>query len=114
MEQPTEQCVQIVRFTSTLPLVSSSLASALLIIEKGICEATAAPPTPTPERLRKVRRSIVLTAIVERPRDRRGWATAWLVALRVRSMERSSNLGGAVVVVDMRGCLIAARRALVA
>src|SRR6266850_886347 len=114
MEQPTEQCVQIVRLTSILPLVSSSFASTLPTIEKGNCEATAAPPTPTPERLRNVRRSIVLTAIAERPRDRRGWATAWLAALRVRSMERSSNLGGAVVVVDVRGLLITTRRALVA
>src|SRR3954468_14005008 len=111
--QPTEQCVQTERLTSILPAVISSLASALPIIENGICEAPAAPPTPTPERLRKVRRSIVLMAMLDRPRDRRGCPTAWLVALRVRSMACSSNLGGAVIVGGVRGFLITARRALV-
>src|SRR3954462_879058 len=58
MAQPTEQCVQTVRFTSTLP-VCSSFASALPITENGSCEATAPAPTVTPERLRNDRRSIV-------------------------------------------------------
>src|SRR5207237_7949712 len=71
IEQPTEQCVHTVRLTLILPLVCSSFASALPSIEKGSCEATAAPPTPTPERLRNVRRSIVLTSTPESPRERR-------------------------------------------
>src|SRR3954469_20973125 len=110
--QPTEQCVQTVRFTSTLA-PASSFAWASCIIENGSCDATAPAPTVTPERLRKARRSMVFTAIDERPRDRRGWATAWLVALRVRSMGYSSNLGGTVVVVDVLAGLIALRCTLV-
>src|SRR5678815_509279 len=110
--QPTEQCVQTERFTSTLPS-ASSLASACWIIENGSCEATAPAPTVTPERLRNARRSMIFSGMEASPRDRRGWATAWLVALRVRSMVCSSNLGGAVVVVDVRAGLVAARRTLV-
>src|SRR5437660_12194718 len=83
IEQPTEQCVQTVRLTSILPLVCSSFASAVPSIEKGSCEATAAPPTPTPERLRNVRRSIVLTSTPESPRERRPCGAVVLVAWRV-------------------------------
>src|SRR3954469_11731132 len=85
MAQPTEQCVQTERFTSALP--SSALACASPIMLKGSCEATAPAPSVIPERLRNARRSIVL--LVGRPRERRAWGTASLVALRVSSMERS-------------------------
>src|SRR5690349_9972724 len=84
---------------------------------KGSCDATAPAPSVTPERLRKLRRSIVLARTPERPRARRDWgraAAAAPEALRVRSMRNSSNLGGAVVVVDVLGGVIAARGALVA
>src|SRR2546421_231998 len=99
IEQPTEQCVQTVRLTSILPLVRSSFASASRIIENGSCDATAAPPTPTPERLRKVRRSMVFASTPDNPFARRARGPAVLVALRVSSMTVSSDLGGAVVVV---------------
>src|ERR1700682_4737291 len=110
--QPTEQCVQTVRLTSTLPS-SSFFASAWPIMLKGSCEATAPAPTVTPERLRNVRRSMVFASTPESPRDRRVWGTASLVALRVSSMWGSSNLGSAVVVVHVLGGLIAARSTLV-
>src|SRR2546425_3010152 len=113
IEQPTEQCVHTVRLTSILPLVCSSFASALPSIENGSCEATAAPPTPTPERLRNVRRSIVLTSTPESPRERRPCGAAVLVALRVISMAVSSDLGRAVVVVHVLALLVAARSTLI-
>src|SRR5438105_4480285 len=71
IEQPTEQCVHTVRFTSICPLVSSSFASALPIIEKGSCAATAPAPTLTPERFRNVRRSMVVASIPEGFREAR-------------------------------------------
>src|SRR3954469_11611302 len=111
--QPTEQCVHTVRLTSILPLVISSLASAAPIMLNGSCEATAPAPTATPERLRKARRSSVFTGMADSPRARRAEATASPVALRVSSMSSSSDLGGAVVVVDVRAGLVAARRTLV-
>src|SRR6185503_17299053 len=46
--QPTEQCVQTVRFTSILP-PSSFFASAVPIMLNGSCDATAPAPTVTPE-----------------------------------------------------------------
>src|ERR1051325_5372720 len=58
---PTEQWVQTVRFTSGLPS-ASVFASAWPIMLNGSCEATAPAPTVMPERFRKSRRSIVLTA----------------------------------------------------
>src|SRR5436190_17614133 len=67
-----------------------------------------------PERLRKVRRSIVLASAPETPRARRDCGAAWPAALRVRSMRISSDLRGAVVVVDVLGNLVAPRRTLVA
>ena len=70
-EHPTEQCVQTVRLTSTLAAVSA--ASALPSMLNGSCVATAPAPTETPERLRKVRRSIVLPSTPERLRERRDW-----------------------------------------
>src|SRR5687767_11541268 len=68
--QPTEQCVQTVRLTSTLP-AGASAASTLPIMLNGSCAATAPAPTDTPERLRNVRRSIVLPSTPERLRERR-------------------------------------------
>src|SRR3954471_10318055 len=111
--QPTEQCAQTERLTSILPLVSASFASALRITENGSCEATAAPPTPTPERLRNVRRSIVLAPTLDTARASRARGASWVVALRVSSMAVSSDLGGAVVVVHVLARLVAARRTLV-
>src|SRR5688572_2636538 len=59
-EQPTEQCVHTVRLTSTVPPVWVSAARAFPIIENGSWLNAAPAPTPIPERLRNVRRSIVL------------------------------------------------------
>ena len=63
MAQPTEQWVHTVRLTSTLPCGLTSAASALPIMAKGnwlaMAETAALVPTVTPERLRKVRRSMV-------------------------------------------------------
>src|SRR5688572_27333208 len=109
---PTEQCVHTVRFTSSLP-AAGSCASALPIMLNGSCDATAPAPTPMPERLRKVRRSIVFAMAPAAARARRDCGAAWVLALRVRSMLVSSDLRRAVVVVDVLGDLVAARRALV-
>jgi hypothetical protein len=72
MAQPTEQCVHTERLTSILP-ADSSAASALPIMLNGNCEANAPAPAATPERFRKVRRSIVFASIPERLRERRPW-----------------------------------------
>src|SRR5258708_3358811 len=111
-EQPTEQCVHTVRFTSTVPC--SPFASAVPIIQNGNCAATAPAPTPTPEPFRNVRRSMIFAGTPETPRESRPCGAAWLLALRVNSMGRSSDLGGAVVVADVLARLVAARRALIA
>src|SRR5260221_9465754 len=111
MAQPTEQCVHTVRLTSILPLVCST-ASAVPIIENGSCAATAPAPTVTPERCRNARRSMVFAGTIGIARDRRAWGTAWLLALRVRSIAGSSNLGGAVVVADVLARVITASCAL--
>src|SRR5438067_1981651 len=102
--QPTEQCVHTVRLTSSWP--PSSFASARPMMLNGSCAATAAPPMPTPERLRNARRSIVAPSTPENPRDKcectaRDCDAALDVALRVNSMALSSDLRGAVVVVDV-------------
>src|SRR5262245_6287950 len=65
--QPTEQCVHTVRFTSILPASFCACASPIML--NGSCEATPAAPAVMPERLRKVRRSMVLAAIPASPRD---------------------------------------------
>ena len=65
--QPTEQCVQTVRLTSSLPS-ASVLASASPTMLNGSCEATAPAPTVRPERLRNVRRSIVFAIGIVRDR----------------------------------------------
>src|SRR5205823_3682430 len=111
IEQPTEQCVHTVRFTSSLP--ASPLASARPIMLNGICDTTAPAPALRPVRLRKVRRSIVLASTPDNPRARRGCGAALLVALRVNSMAVSSDLGRAVVVAHVLARLIAARCTLV-
>src|ERR687884_1722278 len=107
IEQPTEQCVHTVRFTSSLP--PSSFASARWMMLKGSCDATAALPTPTPERLRNVRRSMVFASTPDNPRASLACGETLAVALRVNSIAVSSDLGGAVVVADVLARLIAAR-----
>src|SRR5437763_455733 len=67
IEQPTEQCVQTVRLTSTLR--GSSAAFALPIMLYGSCVAKAAPPATRPERFRNDRRSSV--PALPSARDRR-------------------------------------------
>ena len=74
---------------------------------------TGPPPAPTPERLRKVRRSMVFASTPGTWRARREWEAAAAVAFLVSSMAGSSDLRGAVVVVDVLARLVAARRALV-
>src|SRR5687768_16060788 len=91
MAQPTEQCVQTVRFTSVLTFSCALAASAAPIMLNGSCEATAPAPTVTPERRRNVRRSMVFASTPDRPRARRDWEAAAalaavLVDLRVSSM----------------------------
>src|SRR2546427_578858 len=116
LEEPITNSASGPPFSLSLRISSSFLemsSSAWPSIENGSCEATAAPPTPTPERLRNVRRSIVLTSTPESPRERRPCGAAVLVALRVSSMAVSSDLGRAVVVVHVLALLIAARSTLV-
>jgi hypothetical protein len=72
MAQPTEQCVHTERLTSILP-ADGSAASALPIMLNGNWLANAPAPAATPERFRKVRRSIVFASIPERLRERRPW-----------------------------------------
>src|SRR5512135_1223043 len=113
MAQPTEQCVHTVRRTSTLPLAAgASAASERPIMLNGSWVASAPAPTVNPDRLRNVRRSIVLARTPDTLRARRGWATAVAADFLVSSMAPSSNLGGAVVVIDVLRGLVAAGRAL--
>src|SRR5258706_7779269 len=110
--QPTEQCVQTVRLTSILPAgASAALASPIML--KGICAATAPAPAVMPERLRKVRRSIVLARTPFSPCERRDCGATLPFAFLVSSMARLLDLGGAVVVLDVLADLVAAGRALV-
>jgi hypothetical protein len=61
MAHPTEQCEQIVRLTVTSPVAAvAASAFALPTMAYGSCAATAPAPNVNPERLRNVRRSIVL------------------------------------------------------
>src|SRR5487761_2169770 len=85
-EQPTEQCVQTVRWTSRLTWAVSSAASALRIVPYGSWLANAPTPAATPERLRKLRRSIVGA---RPPEDRASLA----VAPRMGSVLRVSSMG---------------------
>src|SRR5690242_8906165 len=59
IEQPTEQWVQTVFFTSVLPGLALAWAFASPIMLSGSCEAKAAAPAARPEPLRNVRRSTV-------------------------------------------------------
>src|SRR5437764_826373 len=68
---------------------------------------------PTPKSLRKVRRSIVFGCAPDTWRASRCRGASSAVALRVSSISVSSDLGGAVVVVDVLARLIAARGTLV-
>src|SRR5690349_19515205 len=91
MEQPTEQCVQTVRFVSVFP-AASSFASARSTILNGSCDATAPAPSAIPERCRNVRRSMVLPSIAETEREsRRGAVPAWPVDFLVSSMVTPSQ-----------------------
>src|SRR5574340_192398 len=71
--QPTEQCVQTVRWTSRLTPAASSAACAFSIVPYGSWLANAPTPAARPERLRKLRRSIV--AILRAPERRMRGAT---------------------------------------
>src|SRR4051812_37610545 len=85
MAQPTEQCVQTVRLTSTF-FSGSPAASALPITLYGSCEATAATPALTPERLRNARRSMVFATRACAVRARRGCAATSAVDFLVSNM----------------------------
>src|SRR5258706_4451500 len=106
IEQPTEQCVQTVRLTSVLPALAWARASEITL--RGSCEANAAAPA-MPEPLMKLRRSIVrpVSAVTARAIG----FTLWTLAsdLRVSSMASSSDLGGLVILQDVRGGPVAAR-----
>src|SRR5581483_8099481 len=114
MAQPTEQCVHTVRFTSTFASAALACASALPIMLKGSWVANAPAPAATPVCFRKARRSIVFASAPERPRARRArdCEAAPEPAFLVSCMGTSSDLRGEVVVVHVRGRLVAARRAL--
>src|SRR5512144_1892587 len=107
MAQPTEQCVQTVRLTSILP-AASSFACASPIMLNGSCAATTPAPAVNPERLRKLRRSMVLARTLDRPFDRRDWGATLPFAFLVSRMARLLDLGGAVVVADVLAHLVAA------
>src|SRR5216110_1679463 len=64
------------------------------------------------ERFRNARRSIVFASTDCSPLARRGWTAALLVAFLVNSMAGSSDLRGAVVVIDVRAFLVPLRRTL--
>lgn len=69
--QPTEQCEHTVRRTTMSSLPSAALASPTTVafFTSDSCDAASPAPTPMPERLRKVRRSMVGSAPA-RPRAR--------------------------------------------
>jgi hypothetical protein len=75
MAQPTEQCVQTVRFTSVLPdFLACALASPMKL--SGSCDANAAAPAPSPVPFRNVRRSTVFaaSAVAARASGLTAWA----------------------------------------
>src|SRR5438552_3302903 len=100
IEQPTEQWVQTVRFTSVLP-VFFACAWASPITPRGSWAAKAAAPA-MPEPLRKVRRSTVRAASAEAARASGLTACGASWDLRVSNMAGSSDFGGLVVLLDMR------------
>jgi hypothetical protein len=108
--QPTEQCVQTVRFTSSLPAATCfSCACALPIMLNGNWDANAPVPTATPERLRNVRRSTVRASAPERLRARRDCGATVPEDFLVSNMARSFALDqrAAVVLPHVLGELIA-------
>ena len=108
--QPTEQCVQTERFTSSLPSATFfSCASAFPIRLNGSWDANAPVPTAIPERLRNARRSTVRARAPERLRARRDCGATVPDALRVSNMAFSSALDQcrAVVLADVLGQLVA-------
>src|SRR5690606_2532932 len=113
MAQPTEQCVQTVRLTSTF-LSPEAWALASWTMLNGSWEATAPAPMVTPERFRNVRRSIVFASTPDNPRARRDCGAAAAPAFLVSSMACLLDLCGPVVVVDVLADLVAARGALAA
>src|SRR5262244_1008648 len=107
--QPTEQCVQTVRLTSTLfSATCFSCASALPIRLNGSWLANAPAPAATPLRLRNARRSIVRASAPERLRASRDCGTTPAEDFLVSNMALSFALDqrGAVVAADMLGELI--------
>ena len=67
--QPTEQCVQTVRFTSILPPLASAAALASPIMLSGSWLANAAAPAVMPVPFRNARRSTVFAARAPMARD---------------------------------------------
>src|SRR5688572_20739286 len=109
MAQPTEQWVQMVRFTSVLPVLAWALASPM--IPSGSWEAKAAAPAVRPVPLRKVRRSTVFAASDETARASGLTGCADASDLRVSSMAGSSDFRGLVVLQDVLGDVVAGRLA---
>src|SRR5579859_2339286 len=104
MEQPTEQCVQTVRFTSVLPVFVAACASETTL--SGSCEANAAAPAVRPAPLRNARRSTVLAASAFTARASGLTASVRPADLRVSSMVGSSDFGGLVVLLHVRALAI--------
>src|SRR5438105_69982 len=95
IEQPTEQCVQTVRFTSVLPVFVAAFASETTL--SGNCEANAAAPAVRPAPLRNARRSTVFAASALTARASGLTGSVRPAAFRVSSMVGSSDFGGLVV-----------------
>src|SRR5215475_11684457 len=113
--QPTEQCVQTVRLTSTLPsAICFSCASALPMRLKGSWLANAPAPAATPLRFRNARRSIVRASVPERLRASRDCGTTPADDFLVSNMALSFALDqrGAVIAADVLGELITRARAV--
>src|SRR5689334_4115643 len=106
-EQPTEQWVQTVFFTSVLPGFALAWAFASPIMLSGSCEANAAAPAARPEPLRNVRRSTVFAPSATAARASGFTLSAGAADLRVSSMRASSDLGGPVVLLDVLGQAVA-------
>ncbi len=112
--QPTEQCVQTVRLTSTFVASPSFAAAAGPMAPNGIWLANAPAPATRPERFKNVRRSSVGSGTPAR-RRRRGPAAATLALVLVSSMilppPGELNSGRAVIIANVlrfaiRGILI--------
>src|SRR5688572_4567884 len=99
IEQPTEQCVQTVRFTSSLPVFAWAFAS--LMTFSGSWLAKAAAPTATPDPLRNERRSTGRVATVAIARASGLRLCAAPSDFLVSSMAASSDLSGLVVLLDV-------------